>query len=158
MDLFTYQFNWDNRRHFLYQLPHRAQVQFALFCANQIKHLIRDKKSLEALKITKSFLDEKATKEECRLATSAASAAAYDASAASAAAYDASAAYAAAYAAASAAASAASAAAYDASAASAAAYDASAELKQEQLFFLRELIIENLSEEERNNWLLVTCF
>ena len=113
MDLFTYQFNWDNRRHFLYQLPHRAQVQFALFCANQIKHLIRDKKSLEALKITKSFLDEKATKEECRLATSAASAAAYD---------------------------------------------ASAELKQEQLFFLRELIIENLSEEERNNWLLVTCF
>ena len=80
----------------LLKLTHKQQVQFAIFCAEQVFHLNSDKtrdKARKAIDTAKLWLEGRASQEECRAA---AYAAAY-ATAAYAAAY---AAYAAAYAAA----------------------------------------------------------
>ncbi len=67
------------------KLPHRKQVMFALFCAEQVTHLLnKDTKvsALKAIEVTKLWLEGKATLEECRAAAHAACAAAYAADAA----------------------------------------------------------------------------
>ncbi len=51
----------------LKKLPHRLQVTFALFCANQVKHLWEDvPEAVKAVEITRRWLKGKATKEECK--------------------------------------------------------------------------------------------
>ena len=84
----------------LSKLSHRFQVRFAIFCANQVKHLwAQDKRCVSAVETAERWLVGEATQEECREAAYvAASAATY--AAAHAATYAATAAYAAAYAAA----------------------------------------------------------
>ena len=104
----------------------RVWTEFGLWCACEVKHLMRDGRSLHALEVMRRYLDGHASRSELRAACDAANAAAY--AAANAAAYAAAdaaaanaaanaAAYAAAYAAADAAADAAYAAAYAADAA-----------------------------------------
>jgi hypothetical protein len=171
---FEVPFTWDNRKALLENLPNTKQIYFAIFCAEQVFHLIEPKDKeicFKAIEAAKGFIEDKVTKEECRAASAAAYAAyaysaayaAYAAYAASAAAY---AAYAAAYAAANAAYAAAYAAAnaanaanaaYAASAAASAAADFDKEfIRQEQMLYLRELIILGFTEEDRDCWLLVT--
>jgi len=152
-------FKWDKRETILSELSHKNKVRFALFCAKQVKHLIDSKEAIQAIDIVELFLEDKATTEECRKAANAIYAAAYDtaytasaASAASAAAYTA-AAYTA-FAAASYAASSAAYAAYT-TAASTSTITNKDQLKQEQMDYLRELIMGELSKEERDNWLLI---
>jgi hypothetical protein len=149
---FEVPFTWDNRKALLENLPNTKQIYFAIFCAEQVFHLIEPKDKeicFKAIEAAKGFIEDKVTKEECR----AASAAAYAAYAAAYAA--ANAAYAAAYAAANAA-NAANAA-YAASAAASAAADFDKEfIRQEQMLYLRELIILGFTEEDRDCWLLVT--
>jgi hypothetical protein len=101
-------------------LPHKFQVDFAIFCARQVEHLW-DKypACVRAIELAELFLEGKATSEECRVA---AYATAYAAAAADAAYAAAHAAYAAAHAAYAAAAAAYAAA--HAAAAAAAAYAA----------------------------------
>ena len=143
--LFEKDFTWDNRKHFLYLLPHLSQVKFALFCANQVKHLMEDERSLKALEVTSLFMEGKTTKEECK--------------AADAAAYAAYVAYAAVAVVADVAADAADAAAYVAYAAYATAYYATyADLKQDQMTYLRSLVVDSLSFEDEECWLLTTIF
>ena len=70
------------------KLNRRKQAMFALFCANQVKHLLNGKGTKQALKAiatVEKYLEGKATKEDCKQA--AAYAAAYAADAAYAAAY-----------------------------------------------------------------------
>jgi len=159
--LFEKDFTWDNRKHFLYLLPHLSQVKFALFCANQVKHLMEDERSLKALEVTSLFMEGKTTKEECKAADAAAYAA-YAAYAADAAAYAAYVAYAAVAVVADVAADAADAAdaaAYVAYAAYATAYYATyADLKQDQMTYLRSLVVDSLSFEDEECWLLTTIF
>ena len=146
--LFEKDFTWDNRKHFLYLLPHLSQVKFALFCANQVKHLMEDERSLKALEVTSLFMEGKTTKEECKAADAAAYAA-YVAYAAVAVVADVAAD----------AADAADAAAYVAYAAYATAYYATyADLKQDQMTYLRSLVVDSLSFEDEECWLLTTIF
>ncbi len=68
-------------------LPHKMQVRFALKCANDVRHILKDERSTKALDIIALWLEDKATTEEVRVAYTAANAASYaDAAAAAAAA------------------------------------------------------------------------
>jgi hypothetical protein len=62
--------------------------EFALFCGNQVRHLMKDERSIKALDITRAYLDGQATREELNRAAAAAddayAAAAYSAYAAAA--------------------------------------------------------------------------
>ena len=155
-------FTWVNKGQILKLLPHKTSVMFALFCAHQVKHLIpkeHQEVCLKAIEVAELFLEGNSTKEECVKAADAAISAAYDADAAYAA-YAADAAYAsayAAYAAYDAAAYASYAAAYAANAANAAFYNNQETIKQEQMNYLRDLIIVELPEEDKSCccWLLV---
>ena len=149
-------FTWINKGQILELLPHKTNVRFALFCAHQVKHLIpkeHQEVCLKAIEVAELFLVGKATKKECGKAADAANAAAH--------AYAANAAYAAAYAAnASAAYASASYAAVNAAAhayASVSASNNQETLKQEQMDYLRDLIIAELPEEEKSCWLLVAA-
>ena len=125
----------------LEKLSHRKQVQFAIFCAKQVIHLVKPehKKVCEtAIHTAELFLEGKATKEDCRNAAANAANAAY---AAAAAAY-AAAANAAAYAA-NAAAYAAYAAAYAAAAAAHAAKKDKNKIIKDQWTYYEELSKEN---------------
>jgi hypothetical protein len=120
-------------------LPHKFQVDFAIFCARQVEHLW-DKypACVRAIELAELFLEGKATSEECGVA---ANAAAY--AAAAAAAYAANAAAAAAYAATHAAY-----AAYATHAAYAAAYAASKELIPAQWEYYNNLLhFDSIAEE-----------
>jgi hypothetical protein len=105
----------------LEKLPHHSQIYFAVFCAEQVFHLVKPEHQpvcRQAIDIAKLFIEGKATKEECNAA--AAAAAAY-------------AAYTAAYAAyAAASATAYATAAVDADAAAAAAYACAAYAKKDK--------------------------
>jgi len=174
--LFSTSFNWDNRETILNELSHKNKVRFALFCAKQTRHLTDNKEAMQAINIVELFLEDKATAKKCRKASDAASYAAYtsyDAAAATAATAAATASYATSntasnttttasvsYAAANASAYAVSASASAAEAAFYAAINPNDEpnkdqLKQEQMDYLRDLAISELSEEERDNWLLI---
>ena len=99
----------------LAKLPHHFQVRYALYAATQVAHLATLPEAATCLRVVEAYLDGKASKEDCRVAATAA----YSATAAYAA-HAAAAAYAAAAGAAHAAAAAAyAAAAYDAYAAAA---------------------------------------
>ena len=145
-------FTWVKRESILELLPHKTNVRFAIFCAHQVKHLIpkeHQEVCLKAIEVVELFLVGKVTKEECRKAADAAiSAASYTAYAAKAAAYaaNASAAYAS---------DAAAYAAYAANAANAAFYNNQETIKQEQMDYLRDLIMAELPEEDKSCWLLV---
>ena len=159
-------FTWVKRESILKLLPHKTNVRFALFCANQVKHLVKKEYQevcLKAIEVAELFLEDRATKEECGKAAVAANAAAYastsyaasDASAyaAYAAAYAANAAYAASYAYA-----AYASASYAAYAVDAAFYNNQETIKQEQMDYLRDLIIAELPEEDKSCcWLLVAA-
>ena len=156
-NIFEQSFIWNNIQHFTEVLPHNSQILFACFCANQVIHLVpqeHQKVCKKAIEVALLFIDGKSTKEECKKAAASTADAAYaTASAVAASAVDA--AYAAAHAAYAAATYAA------AHASDAAAYAASSnkeEIKQEQMNYLRELIINNLTEEEKDCWLLVASF
>ena len=45
-------------------LPHKFLVRFALYCANDVRHLITYKLSIQALDTVQLWLDDKATKED----------------------------------------------------------------------------------------------
>ena len=64
-------FCYDNKKHF--------QV-IALECAKRVSHLMKDERSIEALRVTELYLKGEATKEELIAAASAAYAAYADAS------------------------------------------------------------------------------
>ena len=147
-----------------YNLPNKFLVKFALYCANDVRHLLKDPESIKALEVTELWLEGKATIEEVTdaadnavYAKAAANAAAYTASyatadAANAAAYAINAAAYAAYAAANATNASSIAAAYAANAAYAAAYAAArtpptATYKKYQDKLLE--MINDLSELER---------
>ena len=161
-NLFNTPFIWSNRRTFINSLSHTSQVHFALFCAMQVKPLMKDKRSLNALSVVEKFLEGKATKEECAdaYADAYAYASAYASASANAASAAASASYAAAAANAAYAAYASASYASAAAAASSAAYAAANQetIKQEQMNFLRKLLIESMSEEDKECWLLVASF
>ena len=145
-ELLQIPFNWDNRKQLLSFLSHKDKVRVALFCAKQVKHLVAEKNREicnKAINIAELWLVDKATVEECR---EAANAAVYVASAAT---------YAAAYAASAAANAAANAAAYAATNAVYAvkAFEDKERTKQEQMLYLKELIIKAIPEEDRS-WLL----
>jgi hypothetical protein len=53
----------------------RILQEFALFCGNQVRHLMKDERSVRALDITRAYLDGQATREELKMATAAAYAA-----------------------------------------------------------------------------------
>ena len=124
----------------------RVWAEFALWCAEQVKRLTRDGRSLHALEVTRRYLDGYATLVELR--------AACDAAAAYAAAYAAAAAADAAYAAAAAADAAAAAAAYAAYAADAAVYaaaayaDVDADAHEKQAAKLLELVTQEPSTHD----------
>jgi len=154
--LFSIPFKWDKRETILNELSHKNKVRFTLFCAKQVKHLIDSKEAMQAIDIVELFLEDKATAEECRKAANTVYIASNTTYAAYAAAASA-ATIAAAYTAASLTASYATA---------AAAYTANSnddsndglnkdQLKQEQMDYLRALIISELPKEERDNWLLI---
>ena len=63
----------------------REKRLFAVFCAKQVSHLMKDKRSLEALEVAKRYANDLATDEELKEASDAASWAASAASDASAA-------------------------------------------------------------------------
>jgi hypothetical protein len=69
----------------LKKLCHFSQIYFAVFCAEQVFHLVKPQDQpvcRQAIDIAKLFIEGKATKEECRIAADAAHAAAYAAYAA----------------------------------------------------------------------------
>jgi hypothetical protein len=152
MGILDIEFKWDNRELLLKELPHKDVVRFALFCAKQVVSQNQIPVAENAIKVVELWLEDRATREECGRAAYAAARAA-------------DAAYAAAYAAAARAtyaadadAAAAYAGAYAAAAAAAAAGATNKEtLKQEQMDYLRELIIKNLPEEDRDCWLLIVA-
>ena len=67
-------------------LPNHKQIRFAIFCANQVIHLVPTKHKevcLKAINAAELYLEGKASKEECRVAANTATAyAAYYATAA----------------------------------------------------------------------------
>lgn len=142
-DLFKIPFIWNNRKHFLSRLPCKTQIQFGLFCLNQVRSSIKDERCLRTLEVIELLLEGKVTKEECR----AAAAEAYTS--------DDPAAYMVAYVANAADSSIAETTSY-VTGASYVAATADEFLQQDQLSFLRKLTIENLSPEDRDCWLLVT--
>jgi hypothetical protein len=84
----------------LEKLDHKKQVAFAVFCAKQVKHLVKEEHKLvvnKAIEVAEGFAFGNVSKDECLAARAAAHAAAHAAHAAGAAAYAAT--YAAAYAA-----------------------------------------------------------
>ena len=124
----------------------RVWAEFALWCACEVKHLMKDDRSLYALEVTRRYLDGYATLVELRAACYAAdAAAAYVAAAAAAAASAAAAAYVAAYVASATAAYVASAA---AAAADAAAYVASANMREKQAAKFLELVSQEPSTHD----------
>lgn len=150
--LMTIPFTWDNRESILACLSKETNVKFAIFCVESALHIFKkkypdDERPRLALEATKAYLNSP-TEENRLKAYTAAYAAANAASDA------ASYAYAATYAASAYAADATSTAAY---AASTAAYAASAAplIKEHMLDYLRDLIISSLTEEQKENWLLV---
>jgi hypothetical protein len=67
----------------LEKLSHEKQIRFALFCAIQVKHLMRDDRSLDALLKIELSLDGKISKSDMKIvAYAAADAARYSANAA----------------------------------------------------------------------------
>ena len=73
-------------------LPHKLQVEFALYCAKDVLHLVREEDQAivgNAIRVTELWLKDKATADECCAASDAVYAA-YAAHAAHAAAYAAS--------------------------------------------------------------------
>ena len=65
----------------LEKLPHELQVTFAIFCAKQVIHLVKDedkKVCVKAIETAEAYLEGKASKEDCKAAANAAAnAAAY---------------------------------------------------------------------------------
>ena len=58
----------------LEKLSHSKQIMFAIFCAEQVFHLVKQEHRevcKKALNSSKSFLEGKVTKEECRVAAAA---------------------------------------------------------------------------------------
>ena len=146
---------WEEQEEWLEQLPHRSQVEYALFCAMQIKDLWEDcVQAAKTVSTIKRFLKGEATARECNVAAlntyhryagtsdpaHATSAAAYTAAdddrqriAAANATYAADIVI------------------------DAVADDAVESVKQEQVDYLRKLYIESLPEEQRNSWLVQAC-
>jgi len=164
--LLSTSFKWDNKETILNELSHKNKVRFALFCVKQVKHLIDDEDSkkvtMQTVNIIELFLEDKATAEECKKADDVANIVVYNAHASTGAN---TAAFAVLYNAIHAAAytvHATSHATYAAYTVSHASYYTNAnepnkdQLKQEQMDYLRELVMGELSEEERDNWLLIT--
>jgi hypothetical protein len=158
-------FVWDKRESILKLVSKEICVKFALFCAKQNIHIFEqqtphDSRLRLAIQAAERWL-EGSTNHNAAYAAAAAHAASTAAYASYAAAACAALAAAdAAYAAANAADAAAAYAAYAAYASYAASYAAAGAtnketLKQEQMDYLRELIIKNLPEEDRDCWLLV---
>jgi hypothetical protein len=59
----------------LHKLPHKYQVMFAVFCAEQVVGLIREQDRevcVKAIEVTKKWLRGEVSKEECRAAANAA--------------------------------------------------------------------------------------
>jgi hypothetical protein len=142
-------FKWQDRQNILMELPHKACVKFTIFCAEQVVHLIDDKympSATKVIEVAKLFVEGKATSKECEGAAifttphieythndayNVIYGAAFTATTVSSSSY-------------------------------ATAYSRicteilNPEItKQEQMNYLRQLVIENLSEEERDNWLLI---
>jgi hypothetical protein len=129
----------------LKKLCHHSQIYFAIFCAEQVFHLVEQKHQpvcRQAIDIAKLFIEGKATKEECRAAANAATADATYAAATAAYAADAAAtaAYVAAYAAA-------NAAAYAATYATYAAKDKQATIKAQWVYYKELLAFETIIED-----------
>jgi hypothetical protein len=64
----------------LKKLCHFSQIYFAVFCAEQVFHLVKPQDQpvcRQAIDIAKLFIEGKATKEECKVAAAAAYATAY---------------------------------------------------------------------------------
>ena len=137
--------NWDNREEILGKLSKEDSVRFALRAANTVSHLNSDPKVINAIKAAEDWLADPSEKN--RKAAASAASAAYGANAAWAA-------YAAYGASAASAASAAYGAAWSAaSAVSAAADDADKSVKPILVKYLRELYLNSLPEEIKNDWL-----
>jgi hypothetical protein len=69
----------------LQKLCHHSQIYFAVFCAEQVFHLVKQEcqpACRHAIDIAKLFIEGKATKEECKTAANAAADTAYVATAA----------------------------------------------------------------------------
>lgn len=148
---------WDNNHRVVSRLPHRSQVRFALFCAKKVAHLIELKEAHDAIKVTERWLKRLATAKKCQAMAFIANTAARDTkratnyishTAAYAAIYTAHTVY------------------YDidefsyASYAANKAIKATEESKQEQLkaeimSYLKELVIEQLPQELKEDWLLI---
>lgn len=147
--LIEYKFNWYERQNILFELSHISHVKFAIFCAEQVLHLIDDKymmSAIQAIDTAKLYTEGKATGKDCEKAAifttphvefvhndayNVVYGAVYAATTVSSHSY-------------------------------ATAYSRlCVELlnpeitKQEQMNYLRHLVLENLSEEERENWLLM---
>ena len=63
----------------LLKLPHKFQVLFAVYCAKQVLHLVREKDkevAIAAIEATEGFVEGRVTAEECRAVADAAYAAA----------------------------------------------------------------------------------
>ena len=89
---------WDDKMSHIAKLSHKDMVQFALFCAKQVIHLIDIPEVHECIRVVELWLEGKASAEDCeRAANAAADAAWHAAGAARAVAYAAYAAYAAYY-------------------------------------------------------------
>jgi len=139
--LLNVKWKWDNKEMILKLLEHSEQIRFAIFCANQVIHLMPTEHMevcLKAIGCAELYLKGKASKEECIVAANAADAAyAADAAAADAAA-----------------------ATYAADAAYTAAYAASAAadkhvIKAEQMEYLRSLILSKMPQDSITDWLLM---
>jgi len=146
---------WENKEEWLEKLPCRSQVMFGLFCALQVRELweVNDD-YVKSIKTVERWLEGEATVEECRNASCIAhgtsmwgphgyaiNAAANAVYAAYAAAYPDSGRYVHHY----------------ANAAANAIDKFGESIKQEQVEYLRELYLETLPEEHRNNWLVQAC-
>ena len=153
-NLLNIPFTWDNRLNILNLVPHKVQVRFAIFCAEQVIYHIDDTQhpAHKAINAAKLFLGDKVSRKECNTAYAAAYAAA-DAAADAAAYAAADAAYAAA--ASTTAYAAAADAAYAAADAADAATNKQSSIKNDQISYLRDLILQNLPEEHKDNWLLI---
>ena len=56
-------------QHDLAKLPHLFQVRYALYAATQVAHLATLPEAATCLRVVEAYLDGKASKEDCRVAT-----------------------------------------------------------------------------------------
>jgi hypothetical protein len=170
MGILDIEFKWENRELLLKELPYEDTVRFALFCARSALYVWEeefpeDNRPRLAIQAAERWLEDPIKQNTAAAYAAYTAAAATYAARAAYAAYAARAAYAADAADAAAADAAAAAGAYAAYAAADAAYAAAAAagatnketLIQEQMDYLRELIIKNLPEEDRDCWLLIVA-